>query len=255
MKKLYAIINVLVLFGAIAVNYYINAVGINGNTIGSVSDKFDNLFTPADYTFSIWGVIYLALIVLVVLIVIRAFNNDNEDLAIHKLSPWLAIANLGNGVWSVSFITENVASSVSVMSVILLSLVMCIFCIRELSEKDPNLDRKFLPIVIGLYSGWISAAFIANISAWLVKNQWIFLMEEVFWAFSMIIVAGLVFLLVMYRERLWTFGLVGIWVMIGIAIKHWSQTPLLQWMAVLTSFIILFFGLSLFLQKKSEVAT
>ena len=49
--------------GMIVVNGLANALPINGRTTGEISDGFDILFTPAGYVFSIWGLIYLALIV------------------------------------------------------------------------------------------------------------------------------------------------------------------------------------------------
>ena len=38
-------------------------IPINGVTTGDVSDAYANLFTPAGFTFSIWGLIYVLLAV------------------------------------------------------------------------------------------------------------------------------------------------------------------------------------------------
>ena len=38
------------------------ALPLNGQTTGEISDRFDVYFVPAGYVFSIWGLIYLALI-------------------------------------------------------------------------------------------------------------------------------------------------------------------------------------------------
>ena len=45
----------------ILMNYLANAVPFNGQSSGDVSDKYYTLFTPAGFTFAIWGIIYLAL--------------------------------------------------------------------------------------------------------------------------------------------------------------------------------------------------
>lgn len=62
MKRIYAILNLIVVIAVIAWNYLSNTEKINGKTIGEVSDDLDNLFTPAGYAFSIWGIIFLGLL-------------------------------------------------------------------------------------------------------------------------------------------------------------------------------------------------
>src|SRR5699024_1050869 len=47
--------------GMIAVNALANLLPLNGRTTGEVSDAYSNLFAPAGFTFSIWGVIYVLL--------------------------------------------------------------------------------------------------------------------------------------------------------------------------------------------------
>ena len=59
-KKL-AVANFISVIITIAFTYYTQTGEINGKTIGEMSDKYSNLFTPAGYAFSIWGIIYLLL--------------------------------------------------------------------------------------------------------------------------------------------------------------------------------------------------
>ena len=49
------LIAALVFVAVIAVNAAANALPINGFTTGELSDRYFNLFTPAGFTFSIWG--------------------------------------------------------------------------------------------------------------------------------------------------------------------------------------------------------
>ena len=65
MKKAYALINTVVVLAVIFWNYWSNTGAINGHTVGELSDKYANLFTPAGYAFAIWGLIFLGLLVLV----------------------------------------------------------------------------------------------------------------------------------------------------------------------------------------------
>ncbi len=44
------------------VNILANALPLNGQTTGEVSDQFEVYFVPAGYVFAIWGIIYLGLL-------------------------------------------------------------------------------------------------------------------------------------------------------------------------------------------------
>ena len=55
MKKKLAILNLLSVILVLAVNGLSQAQCWNDTTIGEMSARYDNLFTPAGYAFSIWG--------------------------------------------------------------------------------------------------------------------------------------------------------------------------------------------------------
>ena len=61
MKKALQIGNGLALGSTVFINYLSNTGLMNNTTIGEVSDDYKSLFTPAGYTFAIWGIIYLLL--------------------------------------------------------------------------------------------------------------------------------------------------------------------------------------------------
>jgi hypothetical protein len=64
-QQLKLILNTLTLLGTLFINYWVNTGALNGKTVGDISDKYVNLFTPADYAFIIWGFIYLWLLAFV----------------------------------------------------------------------------------------------------------------------------------------------------------------------------------------------
>jgi hypothetical protein len=53
---------VLTLLVTIVINILANALPINGQNTGQISDRFHVYFVPAGYVFSIWGIIYIGLI-------------------------------------------------------------------------------------------------------------------------------------------------------------------------------------------------
>ena len=51
--------NLLSVVLALTVNILSNALPLNGQNTGEISDRFKVFFVPAGYVFAIWGVIYL----------------------------------------------------------------------------------------------------------------------------------------------------------------------------------------------------
>ncbi|HNX79137.1 MAG TPA: hypothetical protein PKJ24_04610 [Prolixibacteraceae bacterium] len=60
-------LNILFFAGMVVMNYLANALPLNGKNTGELSDAFPNLFVPAGITFSIWGVIYLLLLLVCII--------------------------------------------------------------------------------------------------------------------------------------------------------------------------------------------
>ena len=80
--------NTLAFAGVLIVNFLANALPLNGKNTGELSNQYPNLFTPAGLTFSIWGVIYLWLIVFVAGNV-YGFNEWGFDGILIATSAWL----------------------------------------------------------------------------------------------------------------------------------------------------------------------
>ena len=55
-------ITILATLGMITVNALANILPFNGVTTAEVSNRLNNYFVPAGYVFSIWGIIYIALL-------------------------------------------------------------------------------------------------------------------------------------------------------------------------------------------------
>ncbi|MCX5987845.1 MAG: hypothetical protein NTV35_02245, partial [Chloroflexi bacterium] len=55
------ITNVVTLVATLVLNGLATGLPLNGRTTGEISDSFPNVFAPAGYVFSIWGIIYIAL--------------------------------------------------------------------------------------------------------------------------------------------------------------------------------------------------
>lgn len=242
MKKFYAVSNLLVIFLVIYWNYLSATEGINGRTVGNLSEEYNNLFTPAAYAFSIWSLIFLALVAHGIFLVRRAFGPNIPDEIITRIGLPLLIANMANMLWTWVWLSEYTGVSILVMLTIL-GVLLYIVERLKINQKEVNTPIKlWVWIPISLYSGWIAVATIANVSAYLAKIGWSAVFSEAIWAAIMMIVAvGMNLWMIRFRNMR-VFAGVGVWALVAIAVRHWGSVPLLQWTA-LTGALILIGGI------------
>ncbi|WP_445665399.1 tryptophan-rich sensory protein [Fodinibius sp. AD559] len=245
MKKTLQIANIVALIVTIILNYVAGAGLINGQTIGDISARYDNLFTPAGYAFSIWGFIYLMLIGFVIYQARGLFKKVDNDSFILQIGWWFVISCIANSFWLIAWVHDYIGLSVILIAVLLISLMKII-----VNTNMERWDAPFPKIVLlwwpfCFYSGWITVAVIANISAYLTKIGWEGLgISDVTWAIIMIVAAGLINLFMIITRNMREFALVGIWALIAVAVTNWgTYQPI-----VITAFtvsVILFVAISI----------
>jgi len=202
-------INILVVAGMLVMNYLANALPLNNKTTGELSDSFPNLFVPAGLTFSIWGVIYLLLIIYCV---VQFTGSDKE--VISNISWLFGISCILNALWIVFWHYGKLPLSLLVMLGLLITLIFINISIR-------NLPSGIIKASFGIYLGWICIATIANVTALLVALNWNGLnISEEIWTMIMIFTGTLVVALTIYRLGNPFIGLSVVWAFIGIAIKR-----------------------------------
>ena len=104
--------------------------------------------------------------------------------------------------------------SLILMLVILISLIIISF---NLARKAlPFRERLFLRLPFSVYFGWITVATVANVTALLVDLGWNgFGLAESTWTILILIVATLIALVVINRNRDWAYGAVVVWAYCG----------------------------------------
>jgi hypothetical protein len=220
--KILSIINLVTTIAVISWNYYINAVGINGLVISDLSRQYENLFTPASYAFSIWGIIFLGLIALSLYYCYLAFSKNLKEKEHNpKILKYLIIANILNGLWSYFFISQQTGISIVAMFGILLALIICIVGLRmEKFDADPK-TIIFIWWPISFYIGWISVAAIANVASHLSRSGFnTVAVTDYQYTVIMIVIATIINVLMIYYRNMREFGLVGVWSLVAIYIRH-----------------------------------
>lgn len=240
MQKTLALLNFASVIFVIAINYISQAVRLNNTTIGEISGKYDNLFTPASYAFAIWGLIFLSLLAYGIFQIRRAFFSDKKSEFIEQIGYWFLLTNVLNAAWVFAFVYDYTGLSVLLMLGILFSLIKVIL--------NTNMERWDAPIEIlafvwwpiCIYSGWIAVATIANISAYLTKIGWNgFGLGEQEWTIVMLAVATLLNIIMVWKRNMREFAAVGIWALFAIFVRHRDSIESLANMALSCAVILL----------------
>lgn len=182
----------------IIMNYIAQVIPFNGQTNGEVSDKYSTLITPADYAFSTWGIIYLALGIYVFY---QALWAPTDQRVFDKIGKWLIASFITTSLWLPAFQYEWLWLSVLIMLMILVSLIM----ISIILVKDKTIlggERIWIKIPFGLYLGWISVATIVNIT--------------VLFKYSMSVITGA-------DELLWLWIMLVLGFVLAVFISNWSR--------------------------------
>ncbi|TGE05218.1 hypothetical protein [Hymenobacter fodinae] len=145
--------------GNIAINYVSQRFPFNGQTNGQVSYKYPTLLTPAGYAFSIWGLIFLSLLLYAVWQLLPAQRRNPLPDAVARPLVW---ANLLTGLWLVVFAYELLVPSMLTMLGILACLAVVYGRARQLVRRAESPWYSSIPF--GLYLGWISLATVVNVT-------------------------------------------------------------------------------------------
>lgn len=215
--------NIAIFIFMLAVNYLANALPLNGYKTGELSDMYPNLFVPSGVTFSIWILIYF-LIFLFVIYQSGFLLSDCTDCMIvnAKIGVLFIISSFANIAWILAWHYLQILSSLFLMIILFLSLLTIYVKI----DNDIFKARKAVLLVrlpFSVYTGWITVALLANISAVL---SWYGALDNdiisVFWTILAIILTLLcgIFFTLKFKDS--SYSLVLIWAIFGILYKHYT---------------------------------
>ncbi|MHB1453799.1 MAG: tryptophan-rich sensory protein [Saccharofermentanales bacterium] len=214
---------VLGFLGVMAANSLANILPINGYNTGELSDLYPNLFVPAGLTFSIWGVIYLFLLLFTVYQTgILSKLSVNEEARFIRISGLYMISCAANIGWILLWHYRQLMLSVFVMF-LLLAVLGFIYVYTRSIENSSCKTKILISAPFSLYFGWITVAAIANVTALLVDAGWSGwgISDEV-WTCAMILVAVLLTVLIQRAYKDLVFSGVVVWAILGIVIRHQS---------------------------------
>lgn len=213
----------------IAMNALANTLPLFGRTTGAVSSNYPSLFTPAPYTFSVWGLIYLALGAFVVY---QALGRSRDDPMLSKLRPLFVLSCLFNIGWLVAWH----ALAIPVSEVLMIGLLLTLIALYRRAEawrgEVAASRRWFVHAPLSLYLGWITVATVANTSIFLLDLGFDGGGAAIAITVAVIAVAAALGLLGIWRRRDGVYALVIAWGLGGVAAARAGEVTVITGVAL-----------------------
>lgn len=228
MKKTLQIGNGLALGSTVFINYLSNTGLMNNTTIGEISDGYRSVFTPAGYTFAIWGLVYVLLFLFAIYQGRSLMVKVADDSFVEKIGVWFILSCVFNSLWVIAWIYDYTGLSCVLIFLLLASLIKIVLNLgmEHNNERFPIMAFVWWPFAI--YMGWVTVASIANVSSYLIKLKWDgFGLPDNAWTIIMICIAVVVNLYVMWKRNMREFALVGAWALVGIGVANSAVNELI----------------------------
>ena len=213
------IITVVTYVVTVAINTFAVTLPLNGLTTREISNRFPALVVPADFAFSIWSVIYIALLAFTV---VQALPSQRQNPLLRRLGYLPAVTGILNTLWVVAWHYEVFAATVPIMVALLVTLIAIHRRARGPEAAGLSFrQRAALVAPWSLYLGWITVATIANVSQMLLWAGFTGggIPQEV-WAFGVLLLGMGIAATVVIRSRDAVYGAVVIWAYAAIAVKQ-----------------------------------
>jgi hypothetical protein len=233
------VVNLLGLAAAVAINILANTLEFNGQTTGEVLRGDPVSFQPAGWTFSVWSVIYLLLLAFVVYSFLPMGRNQPW---MPIVGPAFLVANLANIAWILLWHWEQWTLTVVALGVLLAVLALIYWGLRRGRGRfgqPPTAERLMVWTPFSVYLGWVTVAFLANISVWLDREGGdLWGMGGRWAAVTLIGIAVLATALMILFWRDPTYAVVVGWGLLGIVAEQWDRSKLVAFAAIVAAVVV-----------------
>lgn len=209
----------------IAGNALIEILRLWWETSATISDRLPTLITPAGFTFSIWLLIYTALLIVGVMIAMQKIRIDSKAALLYLFSC------CANVLWLVVWHYWYVALSVIVIVCLLFSIFFLVSHLRAKHENDTLLYK-----VLMIYFWWILLATLICVTAYLSHFAPWFSSYILVRSVACLIWAWALNSVIMAKEQTILTACVLLWALYGIAVAQSNQiiliTSLVVWVGI-----------------------
>ena len=201
----------------ITVNGLANALPINGMNTGEISDSFNVYFVPAGYVFSIWGIIYIGMILFAIY---QASPKQAENPRLARIGWWVVAGNLANAAWIFFWHYLLFGWTLVFMLILFVTLLFTYEGLRADNESATRSEFWLASVPYSIYLGWISVATIANVTDVLDFYNWggFGIAPETWMLVILAVVAALAWAMAIRRQDV-AYLAVLVWAIYGIIVK------------------------------------
>jgi hypothetical protein len=215
LRQISVVVTILV---TLVVNGLANALPLNGQNTGQISDRFQVYFVPAGYVFSIWGLIYLGLIAFAIF---QALPSQRENPRLQATGWWISLGGLANSAWIFLWHYEQFPLTLVVMLVLLATLMITYLRLGIGRTAVPAAEKWLAQLPFSIYLGWITVATVANATSLLDYLQWNgFGIAPETWMVIVLIAVLAIAVLMNFTRRDVAYAAVILWALAGISVKH-----------------------------------
>ena len=210
----------IALIATIIVNGLSNGLPINNQTAADIANQYKgvNLWLPAGYVFSIWGLIYIGLLAYAIF---QSLPSQRENPRLRRIGWPFVISCAANIIWLLLFHYNRFPLSMVAMLVLLAALIAIYVRLGRNKTNIPAGERWAVHVPFSIYLGWTTVATVANASHVLVDAGWNGEpLSALVWLIIMYVVAfGLAALVALTRRDI-AYLLVLVWAFAGIAVNY-----------------------------------
>ena len=217
----------LVIVGVVltlVVNYLATVGVLNGVTPPEISDALLTKFTPANYAFAIWSVIYTFVIGFAIY---QALPSQKDNPKLEGVRELFIASSALNILWTFAWHYEFYFLSLVFMVGIVLTMI-AIYTRAGIGRTTTSWgQRLWIHIPFSLYLAWIAVATIANAASLLVSYNWSgFGINDSIWSAIMILIAAIIGAAVLSRRANAAYAAVYVWAVIAITVRYDNDTPI-----------------------------
>ena len=216
-RQISVVVTVLI---TLVVNGLANALPLNGQNTGQISDRFNVYFVPAGYVFSIWGLIYIGLIAYAIY---QALPPQRENPRLRATGWWIALGGLANSAWIFLWHYNQFPLTLVAMLVLLATLIVTYLRLGVGRTTVTPGEKWAVHLPFSIYLGWITVATVANISDVLDFLKWDrFGIAPEIWMSIVLAVVLVIAVLMNFTRRDVAYAAVLLWALAGISVKQAS---------------------------------
>jgi len=241
-------LNVIAAVGTIAYNALSQIIPIGTATNAEIANRLPIYFFPANFTFSIWGLIFLGWIGFAVY---QALPSQRSNPFVRAVGPWFILSCFGNIGWLLAFQYEQFALSMIPILWLLLTLGFAYVRMRRVDAPRSTADHLLIFAPFSIYFAWAAVATVANTTyvLYAAGQRDLFNIAEKTWGALILVVAGAITGVVAIVNRDIPYIAVIVWAFVGI-IARYPDIQVIVWtaggvagLAALAVVIVAAFGL------------